>query len=797
MFKVLYIGFKTHDMLYNILSTYDISIDEIDTLNDFSNLYNYNIIITNNIDIDNNHKHKVISYINKSTDKFINLSYGNVIDSNNTIKLSNYIMNINQDIINTINDYVNNITFDEFINKRYCSLISNHDNGNTKTILYNKLSELGKIVCPLNLFNNYSTEEYYKYNKFTFLKEFIFNICVESNINDCVSNKLLDSVLSGNIPIYFGIMDDLDKNIFNMNRIIFCDINNIESINNTFNIIKDLLYNPNKIYNYYKQPVFNKNALNIINNIKINYFNRINDFINNNIIYGNIYKTIDNNIYLKSNDSNIIISLSTTLDRLYQDSFQDIIRNLLNQKLKPKYIIIKVEIDTEAYIIENNDHPTLIIHCYNSIYKNFNIDNLLLLSSKLNILDNDKIIFINDTYIPDNNFTLIYELCYQLYNCHGITVNNNNDMCIFSDNYNEINENLSYSIKFEYIKDINFDNNQLFQCNEITKKLYMGCIHTLLGISNDDSIILSNNNINNNKIYNINIESLILPRKLLYNVNNIYQNYNHNKHIDIKYYNNNTILLTITYFDNIPIEDIITLRIYNYDYNINIKNNNSYKQSYLLSLNINIDYINHNNYNVDIIQCYKNNNIDINKFYSINTILNNIPDMTYKFFNNNDIYNIISYDSNILNLYNKTNSIRMKINLFKLYYLYINGGLYINCKSILYHPLNLENNIFVKDIHDNKLSNSFYYINNINNNIIEKGLIDLSHNIYNTLYNESIYDMSLIKYNLDTLYIKECNNYWKDSIIKFNNNIIIKSSYYNYNNYINEDHLWKYKKIYN
>jgi hypothetical protein len=62
------------------------------------------------------------------------------------------------------------------------------------------------------------------------------------------------------------------------------------------------------------------------------------------------------------------------LDRLYNDSFQDIIKKLLNQKLKPKYIIIKVEIDTEAYIIQNNDYPSLIIHCYNSIYKDFNID---------------------------------------------------------------------------------------------------------------------------------------------------------------------------------------------------------------------------------------------------------------------------------------------------------------------------------------------------------------------------------------------------------------------------------------
>ena len=63
-------------------------------------------------------------------------------------------------------------------------------------------------------------------------------------------------------------------------------------------------------------------------------------------------------------------------------------------------------------------------------------------------------------------------------------------------------------------------------------------------------------------------------------------------------------------------------------------------------------------------------------------------------------------------------------------------------------------------------------------------------------YNETIYDISLIKYNLDTLYIKECNNYWKDCVIKYNNNIIIKSLYYNNKDYINEEYLFKYKKLY-
>jgi hypothetical protein len=775
MLKVLYIGFKTQDILYNLLSTNNINIDSVDDITN-ENLYDYNIIISNNIKIDDEHKHKVISYVSK-TSKICHhnvLLYGNVINSNNSIKLPNY----------DINNNVNKISFDDFINKRYASLISNHDDGNTKTLLYNKLSLLGKIVCPLKLFNNFPEEEY---KNSDFLKEFIFNICVESHSNDCVSNKLSDAVLSGCIPIYYGKMDELDKLIFNMDRIIFCDVNNPESIDNTFNFVKSLFSNPQKLYNYYLQPIFNENALDIINEIKVNCFNRINSFINNNLIFGNLYKDTNNDLVINF-DSDIIISLSTSLSNLQSDIFQDNILKLLNMKLKPKYVIVKVDIEGESYLIQNKTYPTLIIHCYNSMYKNYNIDNLLLLSTQLNILDNDKIIFINDNFVADNNLTVMYELCYQLYNCSGVVVNNDDSNCMFSDlNYN-INEDLSYSLKFKYIKNLKFDNNQLLECCDISNNLYMGNIHTLL-CSNDVSSFAK---LKPNYSLYFKIDNDILPRTLLYNVSDIKQTYNNNKHIDIKYFNSNSVLLTITYFDFVPISDEITLRIFNYDYKVNISNNKSHKQTYLLSLNKNISYILHKNYNTNIIQCYKDNNMDINKYYSISTILNYIPDMTYKFFNNNDIYIFMTQDSNILKLYENNNSVRLKNNLFKLFYLYNLGGLYINCKSILYHPLNLDNNIFVKDIHDNKLSTSFYYVNDKHDDIIGQELINKSKDIYNMSYNES-----LSIYNLELLYKKECHHHWRDCVIKYKDNIIIKSSHYNYKDYINEDYLWRYKKLYN
>ena len=619
MFKVLYINYLesynlSNDIIYNFLTSNNIKFEInylMNKLNNWElfnnkNLSNEEIIEDSNLIICNEindislinillkYKNKVILHITKSIEIYnpnlkelyeeCMLKYGNY-----GIKFPLFMQEL-YNIGDEINNNVTNITFDNFINKRFAILMSNHDKGNTKIPIYDKLKDLGGIVCPFNLLNNFNYINNLE-------KEFIFNICPESYDITNKSNKLYRNSLSGSIPIYYGKLDNIDKLIYNTNRIILCDPNSEISLEQTHKYVKDLLLNPQKLYEYYKQPIYNNNYKSVIDDLLIEFLIKLKNVVENikyfnetvytqNKIIGNIVKNInyENDII----NNNYIFCLSTNMKMLTDNNFHILLYKLLEQK--PKNIIIKLNLceDIEPYIIYNNDHPSLIIHCYNSINPHMNIDNLILLSEKLNILDTDRIIFINDTFNPCNNLISLYDLCYQLYNSDGIVINNDNNMCIFSNNYEGyIYENMSYSFKYEFIKDINIS--ELDQIATIyNKNLDISCIHLKLGgnILQNNIIFPNIFNRKNKKIKNIQIENEILEtinlsNNYLININDYDRK---NKNINIKYYNNNTILITIIYYNDIPINDTINLNINKINYNFEIINTNSSKKSYLLSL---------------------------------------------------------------------------------------------------------------------------------------------------------------------------------------------------------------------
>ena len=179
------------------------------------------------------------------------------------------------------NNYVNSITKIKVLEKNFCILLNNHDLGNTRLCIYNKLIELGNIVCPSKLINNFPNDIFEKIGRYEFQKQFIFSICPENfitSLDGYITEKLFYACICGNIPIYYGKLDSIDKQIFNINRIILYEPYNIESINNAYNLVKDLLDNPDKLYNFYKQDIFLDYASDIINKMKGNLFNKMNLF---------------------------------------------------------------------------------------------------------------------------------------------------------------------------------------------------------------------------------------------------------------------------------------------------------------------------------------------------------------------------------------------------------------------------------------------------------------------------------------------------------------------------------------
>ncbi len=144
--------------------------------------------------------------------------------------------------------------------KAFCTLINRHDWGNTRTPIYERLAKVGAIACPGKLFNNCSNEELNRIGNVDYIKKFWFNICSENFGNDhpgYVTEKLMNACLGGAIPIYYGELDEIDRLIFNVDRILFLNEDNTDIIADR---VKSLCENPDKLVKFYQQPVFCEGA---------------------------------------------------------------------------------------------------------------------------------------------------------------------------------------------------------------------------------------------------------------------------------------------------------------------------------------------------------------------------------------------------------------------------------------------------------------------------------------------------------------------------------------------------------
>ena len=129
--------------------------------------------------------------------KFINLAVGCVPENKTHIKFPLYIdpYEISScEKINEINNYVKNIELNDLMIKKYCCLINRHDYGHTRTTIYNKLSELGFIICPSVLFNNYPNEDFEKIGRENFQKEFKNDIISLKKGTDSQAKLVFDSM---------------------------------------------------------------------------------------------------------------------------------------------------------------------------------------------------------------------------------------------------------------------------------------------------------------------------------------------------------------------------------------------------------------------------------------------------------------------------------------------------------------------------------------------------------------------------------------------------------------------------
>jgi hypothetical protein len=145
-------------------------------------------------------------------------------------------------------------------NKQKCTLINRHDYGNTRLPIMKELSKYMHVVCPGPLANNCSSEEVDRIGTSEYIKQFIFNICSE-NFGEChpgyITEKLMNCCLGGAIPIYFGNLDEIDQRIFNKDRILFLNEQNVEEVANR---VLNMFNHPELLESFYRQPAFLETA---------------------------------------------------------------------------------------------------------------------------------------------------------------------------------------------------------------------------------------------------------------------------------------------------------------------------------------------------------------------------------------------------------------------------------------------------------------------------------------------------------------------------------------------------------
>ena len=140
-----------------------------------------------------------------------------------------------------------------------------------------------KIDDNSNLFNNYSNEEFEKEGTNKFRKRFIFSICPENfitTLDGYITEKIYMALSNGNIPIYYGKLDEIDKKIFNINRILWYNPLEQESIQEIYEKVLDLINDKKKLFEFYKQPPFLETAIDILDTMETNYINTVKNWLN-------------------------------------------------------------------------------------------------------------------------------------------------------------------------------------------------------------------------------------------------------------------------------------------------------------------------------------------------------------------------------------------------------------------------------------------------------------------------------------------------------------------------------------
>lgn len=241
--------------------------------------------------------------------------------------------------------------------------------------------------------------------------------------------------------------------------------------------------------------------------------------------------------------------------------------------------------------------------------------------------------------------------------------------------------------------------------------------------------------------------------------------------------------------------------------------------------------------NYSIIQTSSSLSMTKNRFYSISSVLTMSPEFVYKYFDDNDVFRFVqdNYSDMVLKAIQNLIPGAYISDIFRYCYLYLNGGVYMDCKKILYVPLSefidrfnknqstmpevSLTDIFVKDCAHSQaydyVYNSIIVCDKLSKTLrgaIIYGVFNVIKNYYgnDTL---SITGPGCLGGSVDYVYknkypffyrnvIPIQGRNWLSYIVDKNDQKVIKNTYYGYyeeNKYITTNHyhnLWYERRIY-
>lgn len=162
---------------------------------------------------------------------------------------------------------------------RFACLIARADISGIRTVMYEGLSEVGKVDCPSGLFHNDdSLKEQFGDEKVKYMRQYRFNICPEnSNAYGYCTEKVLEAIAAGCIPVYWGCNNEPERKILNQDAIIFWDkkSNGAKALEQ----IKELSADKKRMEAFMKQPRLKEGAEEEVLRMMNELYNRLNELV--------------------------------------------------------------------------------------------------------------------------------------------------------------------------------------------------------------------------------------------------------------------------------------------------------------------------------------------------------------------------------------------------------------------------------------------------------------------------------------------------------------------------------------